>query len=368
MTIDRSPGGTVWNIQILRFVASAMVLFGHLNHEVTQRAPLASGFTAFDPVWWPGGVDIFFVISGFIMYHISAEHFGRPGAPGRFVERRLIRLVPPYWFFTTLALIAMTLLPGEMAQNQSSVWHILASYLFIPAANPAGQAYPVLILGWTLNFEMLFYAIFALGLVFVRRTGLLVIAGVLIAMSAASQLAGLPLPLSSWCSPILIEFLFGIGIAMLRGQGVRLPIPLGWALAAAGAVALVLLQSVGIPGSHWVWRFLWAGAPAALMVGGLALIPEGQPGPVKRALILGGDASYALYLSHPFVLSVIAMIVGRIGMTSAAAYIAVSFVACIVAAVLTFLLLERPTYRWITRAVERRRAARRAGAPAASVQ
>ncbi|MFS0735493.1 acyltransferase [Sphingomonas sp. 1P06PA] len=357
MTIGRAAGGTVWNIQILRFVAAAMVLFGHLQHEVTQRPAMADGFQAVDLVWWAGGVDIFFVISGFIMYHIAGHEFGAPGAARKFVVRRLIRLVPPYWAFTLVALAVMALLPAQMAMNSSSLGHILASFAFLPWPNPAGDYFPVLVLGWTLNYEMLFYAIFALGLLFARRIGLPLIAALLLVLAAGQMFDWWrdDWPLGAWRNTMMIEFLFGIGIAMLHERGVRLGVAGAWIVIAAGLGSLIAMPLFGWAGGDWTWRFLWAGGPALLLVAGGALIrDEGRPGPVRRLFVFGGDTSYALYLSHPFVLSAAAMAAAAIGMDDAWTYIIIAGAACLLAAAAWFVIVERPTYRWLTRAYERR--------------
>ncbi|MFM9500655.1 hypothetical protein ACKI1Q_44725, partial [Streptomyces galilaeus] len=80
----------------------------------------------------------------------------------------------------------------------------------------------MLILGWTLEFEMMFYAVFALGLLFERPRGLMLIAAVLIGLVAAIGLQPLPMPLGFWANSIVLEFLFGIGIAMAYRRGTRL--------------------------------------------------------------------------------------------------------------------------------------------------
>lgn len=357
MTVGRSAGGTVWNIQILRFVAAAMVLFGHLNHEVLQRPDLdVAGFRPFEAVWWPGGVDIFFVISGFIMYHISAGQFGKPGASRQFLERRIIRLVPPYWGFTILVLIAMALFPAQLASNATSPWHSIASFLFIPAANPSGAVFPVLILGWTLNFEMLFYLCFAIGLTQSKRIGTAIICGLLLLLAASFLLQPLPMPFTFWSNTVVIEFLFGIAIAEARRRGVRLSVPVSAALVVAGIGALLLLRGLNLTGHDFGWRFLWAGAPALLLCTGLALVPEAaDPGRIKRALVFGGDMSFAIYLSHPFTLTAFAFVMARMGVQDPWLYIAISFIACLVVAGFVFVWIERPVYRWLTRVYNRPR-------------
>src|SRR5919199_3823803 len=96
------PPGRLDAVQILRALAALGVLAAHTLHELQvfgARAGVAYDQRALFP--WDAGVDVFFVISGFIMVHISRDAFGRPGAPWRFLARRIVRIVPPYWFFTT---------------------------------------------------------------------------------------------------------------------------------------------------------------------------------------------------------------------------------------------------------------------------
>jgi exopolysaccharide production protein ExoZ len=339
----------IWGLQILRFVAAAMVLFSHLNHEVLQRPALANGFTPFQPVWWAGGVDVFFVISGFIMYHISAGQFGRPGAVIRFVERRVVRLVPPYWLFTALALLALVLVPGQMAHNHVSLAQVAGSFLFLPVAAPDGHPTPVLILGWTLEFEMLFYAIFAVGLGFSRRRGLMVITAALLALVGLSFAQPLPLPLGFWASNIVLEFLFGIALARAFGAGLRVRAHFGALFVIAGVAALLWVQAMGWPGHAWNWRFAWAGLPSLAICAGVVLVrAPSRPGALARPFVVLGDASFALYLSHPFTLSLVAMAVQHFGYLGAWGYIAVAFAACVAASYVIHIGLERPFHTWIT--------------------
>ncbi len=353
-------GDAIWGLQCLRFVAAAMVLISHLNHEVLQRPALASGFVPFAPVWWAGGVDVFFVISGFIMLHVSADQFGRPGAVRQFAERRIVRLVPPYWMFTVLALAAMAMLPGQMVHNRATAAQIAGSLLFIPVAAPDGRATPVLILGWTLEFEMLFYAVFAAGLGLSRRRGISMIVMVLVVLAALALaqpvLGPLPLPLGFWANPIVLEFLFGMGLALAFGRGWVIPRAGGLVLCGLGIAALVWVQARGWPGHAWVWRVAWAGVPSLLICAGVVLAPaRSRPGPVARLFILLGDASYALYLSHPFALSLMAIAAARMPFLGAAGYIGLAFVACVGVSVVFHLRVERPLQRAIAARLALRR-------------
>src|SRR3569623_79790 len=160
-------------LQILRFFAAFAVLLEHVVHEALSFGiadPALHALEAFD---FGVGVDVFFVISGFIMYYISAGEFGRPGAQSRFLPRRIIRLVPLYWLFTLAMLAAMLLVPGQLAHTVLDPLHILASFVFVPWLDSTGLAHPILGLGWTLNYEMYFYVLFSFALLLPRRIGLL---------------------------------------------------------------------------------------------------------------------------------------------------------------------------------------------------
>ena len=115
-------------LQILRFVAAGMVLFGHAQAEFGKLPGLTLAHQLLVPKGFlAGGVDIFFVLSGFIMYRIAREDFGQPGAGGRFLLHRLARIGPPYWFFTTAMLASALLLPGRVAHSDVSLLNAAAS-------------------------------------------------------------------------------------------------------------------------------------------------------------------------------------------------------------------------------------------------
>jgi exopolysaccharide production protein ExoZ len=349
-----SASATIGNLQILRFLAAAMVLFGHLNHEVLKKPALAAGFAPFQPIWWHCGVDIFFVVSGFIMALITRDSFGKPGEAARFLRARVVRLVPMYWLFTTLTLLAMVLVPTEMRHHSTSWKQVLGSYMFVPLTmNSDGAPRPVMILGWTLNYEMLFYVIFALAMRLDRRRGLIAVSAVLITMAAAGLTFTLPMPFKVWCDPIILEFLLGIGIQGLWQRSGPLPAWAGFALITQGYLAMAAFMAGGIANHFDAFRLIWGGVPAAIIVTGVLMLRERPvPGPFKRLFMAGGDASYALYLSHPFVLSAVALVCAKAGLANAPLYIAAAFMACVAFSVLFHLKCEKPLHRsarrWIS--------------------
>ena len=118
---------------------------------------------------WLAGVDIFFVISGFIMVYASSRWFGSARAPRVFLAHRIARIVPLYWATMMVYLAVLLLTPWLLNSEYLAPHFVIASFLFIPAARPDGLVQPLYSLGWTLNYEMFFYALFAIAIAFPRR-------------------------------------------------------------------------------------------------------------------------------------------------------------------------------------------------------
>lgn len=347
---------TVQNLQVLRFVAAFMVLFSHVQHELTVRGGEgASAFHAFDPVFWPGGVDIFFIISGFIMYFIGHRAFATPGGARDFMLKRLIRIAPIYWIFTTLMLVSIVVLGSRVAHSELSPLNVVFSYLFIPSRNAYGELLPVLALGWTLNFEMMFYVVFSLGLLLPLRKGVTFVA---CAISAFAALSIMNLSrfaaLDFWTNPIVMEFLFGIGLAAVYLSGFRLEKWISALLVAAAVGLMVLAKAMRADVDYWNWRFVWMGVPAFILCAGLTLVRnQGVAHGVKKILVLGGDASYVLYLSHPFVINVVGLVWSKLKIHGNIAYIAIAMGAAVIGSILIHVYFERALSRWLTRLIFR---------------
>jgi exopolysaccharide production protein ExoZ len=173
------------SVQVLRAVAALLVLASHVGHDLTRRL----GFEGYPPLQFgAGGVDVFFVISGFIMVWSSRGLFGQPGAAGTFMARRLVRIVPLDWA-TTLLFLAGILIHPPMAHRGVDPPHLVASLLFLPWPDQDGEHSPFYGIGWTLNYEMFFYVAFALLLPLAARPRAAVLA--LSLAFAALAVAGL---------------------------------------------------------------------------------------------------------------------------------------------------------------------------------
>lgn len=223
----------------------------------------------------------------------------------------------------------------------------MASFLFIPAPNPSDAPFQVLILGWTLNFEMLFYACFAIGLLFRRSIGVAVVATILLALAISGLFGPFPLPFQIWCSSPVRDFLFGMGIAALRLRGTRVSTVTAILLIAIAVGLLVVVRAKDIPGVDYRQRFFWTGVPSLLLCAGVVLVREPEnSSALKRFLIFGGDMSFALYLSHRFTLTALALAMTQTGVRDASLHVCVLFFMFLPVAAGIYLWVERPVYQW----------------------
>jgi peptidoglycan/LPS O-acetylase OafA/YrhL len=285
------------------------------------------------------GVDVFFMVSGFIMYYLTAQRFGSIAYAGEFLKRRFIRVVPLYWICTALMLLAIGVAAGKIHHTDATLPRILASLLFFPTARADGLVMPVLAIGWTVNYEVFFYLLYALALTQAKRLGLGLLIAVFVVLAAVGYWLRPAAPaLSFWTSPIILEFLLGMALAHLRlDRGLRVGrtgqiLGFGLALGVLVAANLILKMGPPPPGGLPAVRWLWGAIPALFLAAPMIFGPEFQ-GRVGRILARGGDASYALYLSHPFTLNLLAALWTRLHLPAFGwLYVAVGAAACIAVA------------------------------------
>jgi peptidoglycan/LPS O-acetylase OafA/YrhL len=204
----------VHSLQAARAIAAWLVITDHALLEITQGKP-QNWVTHLAWALGNAGVSVFFVISGFIMVHICWESFGRSGAAASFIRRRVIRIVPLYWLATIAALAYHRV---SATHGAHAGWlELVYSLAFIPYSDSEGLWEPIVPQGWSLNYEMMFYVIFALSLLF-RRLIALPAVGVTL---GSFVIVGPLLPnetLAYLASPIVLWFLLGIGLGILWRQ------------------------------------------------------------------------------------------------------------------------------------------------------
>jgi exopolysaccharide production protein ExoZ len=331
----------VVSIQYLRAVAALMVVVYHALRELPGPLPGLPHSLGI------GGVDVFFVISGFVMTYTTAL---KPQSRAGFLLRRLVRIAPLYWVMTALTAALLIFAPSLLRHSVFTLPTFIKSLLFIPYAEPVtGHLTPMLKLGWTLNFELFFYVAFAvfMPLTPLRRTLAIgaVFAALIVGVMWLNPSSDI---LQFYGRPIALEFVLGSALACLDLQGALRPIPAAVSAFACAAGALLLVVGEERFAEH---DLLASGAPAALIVLGAVAWERRRPHARKiRAFAFLGDASYAIYLGHLY--AVIALRIAwqkahlPIGSVPAVvAFVAVCLVAGAVTGSLLHVLVERPLTR-----------------------
>ena len=301
------------SIQYMRAAAAVAVVLAHASGALLGNA----------------GVDIFFVISGFIMWTITET----PMRPRTFLWHRLIRIVPLYWTATLV-----------MAWHQgASKTAVVSSLLFMPYFGEQGRIWPVLVPGWTLNYEMFFYVLVGVSLVISRRPNALRLLAAILCILSFSRLfyASDDPILLTYTNPIILEFLAGIIIAELRFRSLLPQVP--------SAILLILLGIAGfwfspLHDSTDIYRFIWWGVPSLLVIAGIVSLEAHNR--MIRSTILGalGDASYSIYLCHTFMVK---MVLHEFSALPAVAGITAALVVACSLGLFVFRFLERPATAWL---------------------
>ncbi len=376
------------SVQILRALAAILVLIYHIRAiEIlmiaaysgadTQETPLVSG------LWEKGfaGVDLFFVISGFIMVYVTGRASAGIATASAFLFSRASRIYPLWWVFATIMALYFLFAYGvpmdiedAMDRGQSPAWHFFASYLLLPQDN-----FPVLGVGWTLVHEMYFYIVFAVFLLapWQWRSWLIGLWGAVVISGSVSGLSG-PFAVDYQhliFYPMTLEFILGAFSAVLIVNGYHGRPAL---LALLGATLLIAAliwhpNPVGHPQegllSTLQWgRVIWFAVPSVILLHGLVGLDIFGRLRVPGFFVALGDWSFALYLSHMLTLSALKRIfpfaadiaehrlgvpadlasmlrVGTPGLIDNCVFLVASIIASIIVAALSFYLFEKPSLR-----------------------
>lgn len=336
--------GEIVAIQYLRGIAAIAVAIHHMAIQIPVSQyveDITSQFSA--------GVDLFFVISGFV---IAWSLIRNPAlSPAAFFVRRLVRILPLYWLITAMMVAVLLIAPQAMRTARLEWAHALASFLFIPSRNPATGAFePLAIPGWTLNYEMAFYLVFAIAIWAGRGVNgrVLVLAGLtLVAAVALGQWFQTSGVARFYTSPIVLEFGSGMALGWLARSRRAVDSPILSGIALLAMVALFWPeQSVDMA----IWQ---RGIPATIIVAVAAWIAVPEH-PVLRTL---GDASYSIYLSHIITVAVVAKLANALHLMDTparqAATLAIGIGACIAVGVAVWYIIERPLTRHVRDMAER---------------
>lgn len=303
-----SDGKSLHSIQLLRAIAVLLVVHCHvLDLQLySRRIALQQNFFYLQD-FGAAGVDIFFVVSGFIITVISTRYTN--GTGGLFFVKRIVRVVPLYWLVTWL--IAM--FAHFYWNNQYSFYSILTTLVFFPFLNPAPLTTPVLFQGWTLSFELLFYSLTTLALVNGRKKYMLFTALFFVVCIILRYAVGIDNVFFNFAgNGIMLEFILGVVAGQWYLSGPQFTIRLAYIIFFAGVAGFFISIIAGynfiseapatINGSLSLQRSLIWGLPSFMMILGLAMREKAGVLRIPFFWISIGNASYSIYLLHPFLL------------------------------------------------------------------
>ncbi len=340
------------SIQALRAIAALAVMFAHLQGLEIQ---LATGTPILGSVWTAGvsGVDLFFVISGFIMVWVAGDWVPGSSSSLKFMFSRVLRIYPLWWLFAAVTAAYFAFATGvpwdvDRVSSDDGPIHLVKSFLLLPQSPP-----PVLTLGWTLIHEMYFYVVFALILLLPlkARKPAFVLWALLIVASTVLQLTGFSATnlLSLALFPLTLEFLMGSAVAWLVLSGHTRFGGAALGLGLAGLVYAVMAVDFTVASDFQpVHRMLAYGPAYALIVYGLVSLE--QRGHLTRLipgfLVTVGDWSYSLYLCHILVITAIARafipVFDVAGPIDNLAFLLLASAAALLVSGLTYTCFEKP--------------------------
>lgn len=330
LVVQKFKPNQIYSLQIFRAIAALSVVYFHLENEIT--------FGSF-------GVDLFFVLSGFVI----AMTVSKTQSPLNFIINRITRLVPLYWLLTFAMLCLALLFPGLLNSTTADLSNFIKSILFIPYFKENGALHPMLAVGWSLNYEMLFYALVTIGILINQKyiytlTSLIVILayclGSFLANSAALQSSMVTWQLdykviSTFLnSEFILEFCFGILAYKLKDlslpnlvkssvmdklqyrRQIILIVSILFIIACYAFMAVTEYMKLGAFN-----RLLYFGLPSLVIILlCLQIEPELKKiiynnsvyTPLISFGVYLGDASYALYLSHLFVIEAVRKLLPKI--------------------------------------------------------
>lgn len=341
------------NVQALRAIAAYLVVGHHIIF--TLRDYFGAHYLVPNLKFGSSGVPIFFVISGYIMMSVAA---GRPPSPLQFAWHRIVRIVPTYWLLTAVAVVGIDVIGLQIFGLRSvDSRAIFTSLFFLPDirdGNPAVD--PILYVGWSLNFEIMFYLIFCFCLFFREAFPRFVaVIAAIIALWIAGYVSASPY-LRYYGSNIVLAFAAGgcIWFATTRFKVPRSVSAVIFCLAWAG----IAWPDFSPSSSESVKSFVTIVAATAIVYSAVSLNDQGIT--VGDGILSEqGTSSYALYLVHPFVLQLFSKLARNyipLSPIPLAIGAACLFVASVVAAMVFYRFVEVP----LTRLLRSRRSAVRA--------
>lgn len=308
------------NIQILRAIAAILVVYFH-SIVTLNLYNLSSSFfkSPYSHVWGASGVDIFFIISGFIMVVIQLR---KKRNTKDFLKDRALRIIPLYWFLTLAFFSILFFLPFLFNEKILNYNDLFQSLFFISIFF---DKEPLLYVGWSLEYEMVFYIFFGIALLFNNKYLIIFTSLMMIVLSILLN------------NSVVLEFLFGMIIGYFWSKNyIKINHHCSTLLILIGFLSLIIFNTID------QFRFIYWGIPSLLIFLGFLNLK-----PIKNNLLIKlGDASYSIYLVHMFILPVYFKIISLVGFNNFFMHeyvnVTLSVILSVFAGYLTHLIIEKP--------------------------
>ena len=338
------------SIQALRAFAATLVVFTHCkSHLVGFKVKYGIGDAWLNMIDSSGigqcGVDIFFVISGFIMALVTKNMHKRKGATWSFIKKRLIRIYPPYWIWTTLLLSLLLFFPHLFQVRTFELREAFLSYLLIPYTPSGSNTSPVLSVGWTLHFELYFYFLVSMGLWLGRKFFIILLGALFLITTVLFPLGGNAIA-ALISNKLMWEFFGGYLLFELYNSGKTIPGYLSF------IIFLASLAGFYYSAEHMLTpqRFLYVGVPAILLVLSVICATKTLNIKIPRFLTFLGDSSYTIYLSHLVTMPAVAQIFVFVGLHKILPpdlQIILYMMAAVIIGSIIYMLTEKPLINFL---------------------
>ena len=352
----------LYGIQVFRAIAALLVVFFHSAGNLAKEKYFGTAAQPIEQTFWfagEAGVAFFFVLSGFIIHRVHYQDFDRPDRIWNYVKKRVIRIYPTYIVIFFAVFVAAKMTPSLRDTVESDPIIIIKSLLLLPQDFNVvgGTGAPVIVAAWSLQYEMVFYAIFALALI---RRWVFYFLGLLCILNVAVEpyMGPYEFPRSFIANHLIVLFGMGVVVSALLKRGF-LKNCSGWSVSASALFFLLIAVIATEYRENYhkpSFDFMYGVAASFLIFSSVRFEEKVGEKFQFKFLMLVGDASYAMYLMHfPLVVifSKIAVILLPIN-TLGACVAFLFFVIGSVAAALVFnLLVERPLMRYFGKSQSR---------------
>ena len=288
-------------IQLLRGIASILVVLLHITINYQEKTGHSFLFNIFS--FGGSGVDMFFVLSGFIITYSNLPYLAQPAAIGKFLKRRIIRIFPIYWIIITIFLILQLAFPSFYNTHfDTGISNVIQTYLVLPGHNMLNGV------SWSLTNELFFYFLFTMALIIPNKKYSLFLLITyfifLIVFSIAIPVVANDNPyMGVLIFPMNIEFFLGVFIVLIVKRVSKKWV---YPLLVSGVLLFLVgtflnnggIEVVSSSSNQALNRVLLLGFPSFLIIMSVVKIELSRTIKMPNIFLQLGDASYSIYLIH----------------------------------------------------------------------